>query len=430
MFDEDDKPILRDRKTLTDYALVDPNEPAGSHPDLATHNTLGLATQQELDDHALTPHGGSHPDLATHDTLGLATQAELDGHESAPDPHTGYALSTELSTHEGAADPHTVYERESQKGVANGYASLDGSGLVPDAQIPAAIARDSELHAQLHASAHLSGGNDAIFAETVPTTAAFGDTAAQGADATKVAKLLHRHGMPANPVTAHEAAGDPHTGYQRESEKGAASGYASLDAGTLVPFAQLGSGSADGTKFLRDDRTWITPSAAPSPDARLVVAELAADHAISSTTGTEAFAIALGIGTWAINMYLMLESATTTVGPMIGLNFDGTATVKSFSAFWPDGSTALSAYTDNMDDEGVKGLGVMAGMATKTYSTTAPNLGTTVGVTTINSLVMMHIRGIMVVTAAGNLEVWHSSETASSTTLKAKSSIVAIKTSV
>lgn len=34
--------------------------------------------------------GGSHPDLATHDTLGLATQAELDTHGAASDPHTGY----------------------------------------------------------------------------------------------------------------------------------------------------------------------------------------------------------------------------------------------------------------------------------------------------------------------------------------------------
>jgi hypothetical protein len=31
-------------------------------------------------------------------------------------------------------------------------------------------------------------------------------------------------------VTAHEAASDPHTGYQKESEKDAASGYAGLDA--------------------------------------------------------------------------------------------------------------------------------------------------------------------------------------------------------
>lgn len=50
--------------------------------------------------------------------------------------------------------------------------------------------------------------------------------------------------------------GDPHTQYQKESEKGVASGYASLDGTTKVPTAQLGSGTADATTFLRGDRTW------------------------------------------------------------------------------------------------------------------------------------------------------------------------------
>ena len=114
-----------------------------------------------------------------------------------------------IATHEAAADPHTGYQKESEKGAVNGYASLDGSGTVPDAQIPASIARDSEI-----------------------TSA----------------------------ISTHEGAADPHTGYQKESEKGAASGYASLDAGTLVPVAQLATGTPDGTKYLRDDRTWQTVS--------------------------------------------------------------------------------------------------------------------------------------------------------------------------
>jgi len=57
-------------------------------------------------------------------------------------------------------------------------------------------------------------------------------------------------------VGAHAAEADPHTGYQRESEKGVASGYASLGADGLVPQEQLGTGTQDGTRFLRDDGTW------------------------------------------------------------------------------------------------------------------------------------------------------------------------------
>jgi len=57
-------------------------------------------------------------------------------------------------------------------------------------------------------------------------------------------------------VGAHVAESDPHTGYQLEAEKGAANGYASLGADGLVPQEQLGTGTQDGTRFLRDDGTW------------------------------------------------------------------------------------------------------------------------------------------------------------------------------
>lgn len=46
---------------------------------------------------------------------------------------------------------------------------------------------------------------------------------------------------------------------QAINEKGSANGYASLGAGGLVPVAQLGSGTPDGTKFLRDDGTFAVP---------------------------------------------------------------------------------------------------------------------------------------------------------------------------
>ena len=143
--------------------------------------------------------GGSHPDLATHDALGLATQTELDAHGNG-------------------ADPHTQYQKESEKGQINGYASLDGSGTVPDAQISAAIARDAELHAQNHAASHAEGGADEIIdGVSIPSTQVFGDAPSIGADTAKAAPRLHKHGMPADPVTAHVAASDPHTGYRLES---------------------------------------------------------------------------------------------------------------------------------------------------------------------------------------------------------------------
>lgn len=59
---------------------------------------------------------------------------------------------------------------------------------------------------------------------------------------------------------------DDHSQYQLESEKGAANGYAGLDAGAKVPTAQLGGAGADNTKFLRGDQTWQAPPAAVAHD--------------------------------------------------------------------------------------------------------------------------------------------------------------------
>lgn len=46
---------------------------------------------------------------------------------------------------------------------------------------------------------------------------------------------------PSGAVATHAGLSDPHTGYQKESEKGANSGYAPLDSGGLVPVANLPS---------------------------------------------------------------------------------------------------------------------------------------------------------------------------------------------
>lgn len=161
------------------------------------------------------------------------------------------------------------------------------------------------------------------------------------------------------------------------------------------------------------------------------VLKLGSQHANATTTGTKVTGLdmVLEIGTYMVNYYLIVRSSLAATGVMVGLNFStGAAAVKSFIAYWPDGSTVLTAYTANMDDQGVKGLGVLAGMATKAYTTTAPDLGTTTGVTTTASDITMRVSGLMIVTTQGTLELWHSSEDANSTTIEVGSSLAVIRT--
>lgn len=130
--------------------------------------------------------------------------------------HDIYATDTDLANHVAAGDPHPGYLTQ----VEGDARYRQTATPLVDADIPAAIARDSEV------------------------------TAA---------------------ISTHEGAADPHAGYQRESEKGQASGYASLDAGTKVPTAQLGGAGADATKFLRGDQTWQVVAAGGGGDVEPLV---------------------------------------------------------------------------------------------------------------------------------------------------------------
>jgi hypothetical protein len=73
---------------------------------------------------------------------------------------------------------------------------------------------------------------------TVASETSFGISSNAGAS-TDYSRGDHTHGSPTDPVPAHVAAANPHTGYQLRTEKAAASGYASLDGSIKVPVAQL-----------------------------------------------------------------------------------------------------------------------------------------------------------------------------------------------
>lgn len=137
----------------------------------------------------------------------------------------------------------------SEKGNANGYASLDGSGDVPDAQIPAGIARDSEVTSDIATHAGVPNAHhtryidaEAVAAAKAATGTSIGDLVGVidvggGTPGLDVMDGSNLTGL--EPITSHEAAPDPHAGYQLESEKDSANGYAGLSAGSKLAVSQL-----------------------------------------------------------------------------------------------------------------------------------------------------------------------------------------------
>jgi len=149
--------------------------------------------------------------------------------------------------------------------------------------------------------------------------------------------------------------------------------------------------------------------------------KLGADHTLASSTGTEVTGlqfVTLRPGTYVATYYLLTQSSATGTGIGIGLNFTGTATLNILRRY---GSTGTTASTGVADDA-INALGgqIMEAQAAQAASTTTPNMiyG---GVATANTTLLEVVEAVVVVTAVGDLEVWHSSETANNTSVKAGS---------
>lgn len=159
------------------------------------------------------------------------------------------------------------------------------------------------------------------------------------------------------------------------------------------------------------------------------VSAMSGDHAISSATATEVTQFSnatLEAGTYWFSYHLIAQAAVAnTSGIRLGINFTGTAAVRAFELRYT--STGTAANTGIADDVGANTGQIHESNPQTAYSTTAPNMGNT-GFVTINSNVLMVVEGTIVVTVSGDLELWHGSSGAVSTTLKAGGSRVIIRT--
>jgi hypothetical protein len=133
--------------TDTDVAAAVSDHEAESNPH------PGYATDGELAAHAATSHGTAHPDLAAHNTLGLATQAELDGHDADTTSVHGITDTTALVL----TDDSRLANARPPNGAAGGVLS----GTYPNPGFAADLATQAELDSEAAARVAADAGKAA-----------------------------------------------------------------------------------------------------------------------------------------------------------------------------------------------------------------------------------------------------------------------------
>lgn len=214
-------------------------------------------------------------------TTALTGTVRVDN-DSAGDPQALTAAGHLLD-----ADPHPQYALDSEKGAASGIATLTASSKLTASQLPlgtssttACAGDDSRLSdartPTAHASTHAAAGTDPLTLSESQITNLVSDLAAKEATA----------------------------------NKGAASGYASLDGSIKVPIAQIPTGSSSTTVCIGNDSRLS--------DARTPTAHHAShqnggsDEVATATAGANAIPKAGAGGTLAIG-WIPTGSSSSTV---------------------------------------------------------------------------------------------------------------------
>jgi hypothetical protein len=159
-----------------------------------------------------------------------------------------------------------------------------------------------------------------------------------------------------------------------------------------------------------------------------VVKQLGSDVTLT-TTHAKATNLdqSLAAGTWVFEYHVVYRSDTTSVGAVFGVNFTGTQTTFVCEGTQFEATTAAST---GAADQVHATVGLRSGGAQRAPSNTAA--GACVGSTSVDTAsadMYIVIRGLTVVTVAGNLELWGSKEAAGTgvQTLRTPSSLIATR---
>ena len=150
--------------------------------------------------------------------------------------------------------------------------------------------------------------------------------------------------LDANPLdlTDHLNASDPHTGYQKESEKGNVNGYASLNSSGVIPDYQIGTAIARDTE-ISTQLTTHTNASDPHGD-RAVASGALSSHA-SDTTSIHGIAdtSVLATATDVSDAVAAHEADTTSIH---GIADTSALVINTNNKLWPQKVTVTTDQTE------------------------------------------------------------------------------------
>ena len=134
---------------------------------------------------------------------------------------------------------------------------------------------------------------------------------------------------------------------------------------------------------------------------------------------------AIPIGTWIFEYYCIYTSSVLTEGMNFGVNFSGTQTTFVCEGTQYEATTAAST---GAADQVHATFGLRSGGTARAPSTTAAIVGS-ISVDTVTADMLVNVRGLIVVTVAGDLQLYAAKEAAAAGTqlVKASTSLFALK---
>lgn len=150
---------------------------------------------------------------------------------------------------------------------------------------------------------------------------------------------------------------------------------------------------------------------------------LLTDQSNSTVTLTKVTGLdkAVTAGVYRFAYLVRYQAAAATTGIRLSVNFSGTNTFFTANMQWVDVSATAATATPTQANTQAAGA-VVGAFAARAKSTAG--WGTTLGVDVANSDMLVIIEGHFNATSAGSLELWHGSEVAAASTIKAGTSLL------